>query len=191
MTNDKFEKFVRDNKEEFDFLEPSPQLWNKIENELEEKKTHSLNWWKLSNRAAAVVIIFIMSYYVHDFIAKQKESNIAINPEQQLADSIKNEFLETEAYYTLQVNLKLNEVNELANKHPEIIKDIRNDISDLDSIYKGLKSDLNDNIANEEIIEAMIQNYRIKLDILESILNEMKNSSTSKKEKNENDEYNL
>jgi hypothetical protein len=41
--------------------------------------------------------------------------------------------------------------------------------------------DLMDNIANEQIIEAMIQNYRIKLDILEGILSELKN---------ENNQYN-
>ena len=45
---------------------------------------------------------------------------------------------------------------------------------ELDSTYAQLKLDLKDNVANEQIIEAMIQNYRIKLQILEKMLDHLK-----------------
>jgi len=37
-------------------------------------------------------------------------------------------------------------------------------------VYEELKNDLDDHAANQEIIEAMIQNYRLRLGILEQIL---------------------
>jgi len=52
----------------------------------------------------------------------------------------------------------------------------------MDSIYSSLRKDLKDNINNKEVVEAMIQNYRIRLDILENMLQQIKgNESTEKK----------
>ncbi|MGD2034222.1 MAG: hypothetical protein PVF73_04140, partial [Bacteroidales bacterium] len=49
-------------------------------------------------------------------------------------------------------------------------EELQTDLSELDSIYEGLKDDLKDNIANHEVIEAMIQNYRLRIAILEDML---------------------
>jgi 3-hydroxyacyl-CoA dehydrogenase len=46
-------------------------------------------------------------------------------------------------------------------------------MSELDSMYYDLKSDLKDNMANQEVIEAIIENYRLKITILEDILTEI------------------
>jgi hypothetical protein len=47
---------------------------------------------------------------------------------------------------------------------------IEQDLAGLDSALVQLKRDLKDNISNAEVIEAMIQNYRLKLAILEEVL---------------------
>ena len=57
------------------------------------------------------------------------------------------------------------------------------ELVDLDQVYNDLKEDLKDNAANEEVIEAMIQNYRLKLDILEEMLVVLKQSNESQNEK--------
>jgi hypothetical protein len=57
----------------------------------------------------------------------------------------------------------------------------------LDSIRTDLKKDLKDNVANQEVIEAMIQNYRIKLQLLEDMLNLLKQNET-KSEKTKSNE---
>ena len=48
------------------------------------------------------------------------------------------------------------------------------DLEQLDEVYKELMNDLQDNADNEEVVQAMIENYRIRLQILEQILNEIK-----------------
>ena len=48
------------------------------------------------------------------------------------------------------------------------------DMEELDEVYNELKEDLKDNASNPEVIEAMILNYRVKLEILEDLLNQLK-----------------
>jgi hypothetical protein len=52
----------------------------------------------------------------------------------------------------------------------------------MDKVFEELKEDLRDNAANEEVIEAMIQNYRLKLDILEEMLYRLKQARQPQKD---------
>jgi len=47
-------------------------------------------------------------------------------------------------------------------------------MDELDEVYEELKEDLKDNASNPEVIEAMILNYRVKLEVLEDLLNQLK-----------------
>jgi hypothetical protein len=44
----------------------------------------------------------------------------------------------------------------------------------IDSICSEIKKDLKDNVANQDVIEALIQNYRIKIRLLEDMLELLK-----------------
>jgi predicted CopG family antitoxin len=50
---------------------------------------------------------------------------------------------------------------------------LEDDMEELDEVYLELKEDLKDNVSNPEVIEAMILNYRVKLEILEDLLNQL------------------
>ena len=80
------------------------------------------------------------------------------------------ELREAEMYYSGMIHTKLEEVKPLLREYPSLEEELNSDLSELDSIYSGLKSDLKDNIANHEVIEAMIQNYRLRISILEDML---------------------
>jgi len=57
-------------------------------------------------------------------------------------------------------------------------------MSHLDSLCTEIKKDLKDNVANQEVIEALIQNYRIRIRLLEdmlTILKENENKPAKKK----------
>jgi len=61
----------------------------------------------------------------------------------------------------------------------------------LDSVYADLRRDLKDNAANEEVIEAMIQNYRLKLEILEDVLSQMRQANNNHNNEEKDHEVNL
>jgi hypothetical protein len=94
---------------------------------------------------------------------------------------------ETEVYYKTQMNTLYLEAKPLLINQPVIARELKNDMAHLDSIRTDLKKDLKDNVANQEVIEAMIQNYRIKLQLLEDMLNLLKQNET-KSEKTKSNE---
>ena len=68
------------------------------------------------------------------------------------------------------------------------IDDLNYDMVELDKVFEELKNDLKDNSDNEEVIEAMIQNYRFKLQMLEEILLQLNKSKNSENEKSSSNE---
>ena len=59
MKTDTLEKFVIENRDQFDNMEPGPDLWQKIAPT--QPKTIDINWTKVLIRAAAIVVIFVSS----------------------------------------------------------------------------------------------------------------------------------
>ena len=56
---------------------------------------------------------------------------------------------------------------------PSLQEELNFDMTELDRVYIELKDDLKDNMANQEVVEAIIENYRLKISILEDLLTEM------------------
>ncbi|MDY0286521.1 MAG: hypothetical protein RBR21_10340, partial [Bacteroidales bacterium] len=81
-----------------------------------------------------------------------------------------HELQEAEAFYEARINQSKTRLASYSTQHPELLEEINNDLEQLSQVYEELKNDLDDHAANQEIIEAMIQNYRLRLGILEQIL---------------------
>jgi hypothetical protein len=143
-----------------------------------------INWKDISWKAAAVAVIFMASYYFHDYMASRNQAAGPMGGQNAGASIMVKELIEAEAYYSSQIDIKKDEVFQLAADNPEIRREIDMELVDLDRVFNELKEDLNDNAANEEVIEAMIQNYRLKLDILEEMLMVLKQSNESQNENN-------
>jgi hypothetical protein len=84
---------------------------------------------------------------------------------------------ETEFYYQNVFNSLYREAEPLLTSHPDINKELSEDISHLDSAYANIKKDLKDNVANQDVIEALIQNYRIRIKLLDDMLNMLKSEN--------------
>jgi hypothetical protein len=169
---DRLEKFILEHRPDFDIREPDPRLWGKIKAALGKEK--AINWKLVLKRAAIVILIFSASYMANEFIhhlqnGNSKDQSIVQMTRDQKIPGLK----ETEAYYANLVNLKMEEIKPIIANCPSIEQELKYDISELDSIYKELKNDLKDNMANQEVIEAIIENYRLKISILEDIMGEI------------------
>ena len=175
MSRDKLEKYILDHREQFDELEPDPALWDKIGSR--KAPVFRINWGGVAWRAAAVVAIFIGSYYFHDYMASRKpEKGFLAGKLDDMESPMVKELIEAEAYYTSQINMRKEEVFKLTANSPDVQREINTELVEMDKVFEELKDDLKDNADNEEVIEAMIQNYRLKLDILEEMLNRLQES---------------
>ncbi len=169
---DRLEEFISENREHFDIYEPGERIWKGIRKRQATRRVWHSGAGKALMRVAAVIVIFVASWVFHDYIDKQR----MMNGEKQDSGiyAAIPELRETEAYYNNLVSAKMKELQPYFRQVPGLGTEVRGDLSELDSAYASLKHDLKDNIANDEVIEAMIQNYRIKLEILENLLTELK-----------------
>jgi hypothetical protein len=180
---DKLEQFIEDNRDAFDsFSQPQAEkVWGKILEGRKKKKVKRVFLWYIS-RAAAVLLIFGLSYFFHDYIDRGRDARIAEKKRNDVYEQVP-ELKEAESYYSKLVTFKLEEMKPFLMNNPGIRKEVNVDLMELDSIYSSLKNDLKDNIANDQIIEAMIQNYRLKLRILEELQAELKPENSKENEK--------
>lgn len=175
---DSFERFVEEHRIEFDIHSPEEKIWAGIRKRIAPRAMKSHKWLRIVSRVAAVLLIFAASYAFHEFMDHRSEKKL-------LADDIYHlipELKEAEVFYTNQVNARLSELKPYLSSYPNLREEIHADLGELDLAYQSLKSDLKDNIANEAVVEAMIQNYRIKLEILEDLLIELKNEKNDEHE---------
>jgi len=179
MSPDKLEKYILDQRERFDDLEPDPAIWDRIDTK--RARVIRIDWKGIAWKAAAVVAIFTASYFFHDYMASRHQQDQGFMAEHMDDSSspIVRELIEAEAYYTSQINIRKEEVFRLTASTPDIQNEINTELVELDKVFNELKEDLKDNADNEEVIEAMIQNYRVKLDILEEMLYRLKQSHES------------
>jgi hypothetical protein len=186
MKRDRLEQFITENRDQFDLYDPGERVWNGIERRVQKKHRHP-DWKAIIWRAAAILVIFAASFLLQEYL--HRNELLTGRKDKKIRDVEIPELQEAEIYYTNMVDEKIEEIEPLLKNQPELNKGLKNDLAELDSIYAELQKDLIDNIANDEVVEAMIQNYRLKLQILEDLLGFLQ--ETSKNEQNENKESDI
>ena len=163
----KLEDFVKGRKGEFDSKLPSSDLWGEIESQLDENSKIKLSFWKIAASLAAVLLLGFLTTSVI------KKHDIRHSGYGNISDPELVSLLETETFYARKVSLSMDEINKCYHIYPELKSDLESDLDELDGMYKELKKDLKDNIYNREVIEAMIQNNRIRLKMVDRVLNQI------------------
>jgi hypothetical protein len=185
---DKLEKYIIENRDSFNVYEPGPAVWDKVQKSVKKTKVRTINWSTVMWRAA-IVVLFLATAFTLSVVLQLRNhgSNMA---DQKLMKKIP-ELAEAEAYYTTITKNKLEEINKHLNNDPELQKKFLKDVSELDKMYDNLKKDLLDNVETQEIVEAMIQNYRLKLEVLEEILKDLQNSEKTNEHEDKKVQYEL
>ena len=186
MKEDRLEQFIAENRDQFDLYDPDEKVWKEVSKTIH-KTQRFTNWKTVVWRAAAVIVIFAASFMFWEYM---NNSDMLIGRQEKKLQNLEiPELREAEIYYTNMVDNRLEELTPLIQQDPELQNELNNDLSELDSLYSELQKDLVDNIANDEVVEAMIQNYRLKLEILEDLLEKLQ--ETSKNEENEKNELEI
>ena len=165
--SDRLEDFVKQHQEQFDLHEPDPSIWLKINpaNASAMKERKPMRWLRV---AAAVAMIFAGTTAGFYFLS-------GVNYEAEgIGNEIYLEMQETEQYYNHMFSQRYDELKPYLVSNPVANEMLTTDMEELDNVYTELKEDLKDNASNPEVIEAMILNYRVKLEILEEVLNQLK-----------------
>ena len=180
----RLEDFIKMNREEFDDLEPSADLWTRIEKHLPaqetELKKHGSKTFSLGFvlRVAASVIV-VMGIGFAFYLKKEKKETIdlaAINPV----------YAQQQIQYTSLIETKRTELKSIAKSDPQLYKEFSSEIAKMDSTYKKLNDDLATSPNQERVLHAMIRNLQIQTEVLNQQLNVVEQFNKMKKEqKNE------
>lgn len=165
MNTDRLEEFIKTNREAFDQLEPSEKVWKKI-SKSKHKTRGMINYFL---RVAAVVTIAVVFTVVITKTSLFYSEDSVVQTE----DSELQELIEAEAFYASQVNIKMNEIRKCYDTFPEIKEEVETDLTELQEMYDVLKVDLKDNISKKEVIEAMIENNRFRLKMVDQVLEQI------------------
>jgi hypothetical protein len=163
---DRLEEQIRRNREDLDRYNAPEGLWKEIRKRLIKRNSTYRQW--LSIAAMFVVILGtglllfrpVFRWSDTNRRGKNDDSYLQLNPQLK----------ETEAYYNNLVNSLYSKATPLLTNNPEIRNELNTDLVHLDSICVDIKKDLKDNISNQDVVQALIQNYRIKIRILEDVL---------------------
>jgi len=180
----RLENFIKNNKEEFDELEPDFDLWNKIEKELtvkeavapkREAKTFTLGFVL---RVAAIVFVLMTIAFVF-YVKNEKPATPSLA-------QISPEYAQQQQHYARLVANKRSELKTLAKTDPELYTEFSGEIAKMDSTYKKLNNDLATSPNQERVLRAMIRNLQIQTEVLNQQLQVIEQFNQMKKEqKNE------
>lgn len=169
MKPDRLEKFVNENRHEFDQMEPSDRMWEAISEQLNEEpklRNPKFPWMKIAAVVVLALAIPTVIYHVKFSEQKQSAKAIQVDPEVQ-------ELIEAEAFYAHEVSGKLSEIQKCYKVYPELKMEIEGDLNELESMYLSLKRDLKENVSNKEVIEAMIENNRNRMKLVDDVLEQI------------------
>lgn len=155
------ERFIQENRTDFDSAVPSLKVWAQLDQHLDRQRPKGrVVWMKRLRAAAAVLLLLTAGGAMGAYLTNQ---NKAVD---SLSD-ISPEHAEMERYFSTQVEEKL---AKLASYHQDGI--VKADLEELDQAYEQLKKDLETapTGADEKIIQAMIETYQTKINILEQVL---------------------
>ena len=165
MQTDRLEDFIKENREAFDQLEPSEKVWKKISKP--ENKSVKMVSYLLRVAAVFTIAVIITVVVAKTGIFKSEEKTMLTE------DPELRELIEAEAFYASQVNEKMDEIRKCYDTFPEIKEEVETDLTELQEMYEVLKVDLKDNISKKEVIEAMIENNRFRLKMVDQVLDQI------------------
>lgn len=167
---DELKKLIEQNRQVFDSAEPSEGHFDKFEKMLMESKqtkSRSMVWPTLLKVASIAVLMVLSGLYVTE--------HFFLNNEPVLANT-KSEFNEAQQYYIHLVDQRIGDIEKmegfLSSEQKEMLV---NEMSEMDAMYKKLQKDYKAMPNDPRIIQAMLQHYQMKMDILNRIVNDLEN----------------
>lgn len=180
------EEIIRSNKSFFEDAEPSEGHMERFNRKLEMRfhagavKRSIVPY--LLKAAVVTLLVTLSSLWTWDHFIRPGRNMMTLG-------DVSPEYREVENYYLHQVNLMEDEIGNInLSDDPEHKEMLMTEMKSMDSVYVQLKKELKANPNDERIINAMIEHYQTKVEVMTYIINQLKairneNQNTSEDEK--------
>ncbi|GAB3333170.1 hypothetical protein GCM10027299_40380 [Larkinella ripae] len=165
---DRLERFVRDNREDFDVFEPRADLWKDLEKGLGHKERplwfglNSPAWmgrrmvWQMAATLLLVAGLGSFWYFNSQYGVTDQPDVVAFDPT----------YARTVQQYTRLIEDKRGELKTVLESDPALYQQFAADLDRLEKTYQNLKQELPKTPNQEIMIQAMVQNLKMQIDLL-------------------------
>lgn len=180
---DQLDKIFRDHREAFE-EEPTEGHFTRFEEKLDQlhagkkRKLNAFPFWKI----ASVVIIVLLSANLLIYLLPGK-------PEKSVPQFANSELNETANFYTVRINTGMSQLKQMADQgigSEKELAQIKKEMDEMDKLYQDLQKEYSKNPNDERVVNAMIEYYQTKLNIINTIKTDLENVKTIKNKNHEN-----
>lgn len=166
---DNFEKHIRENSTLFDeHKADKAKLWAKIESKLDDTKPKVIPLWKSPMLRIAASVLIILGLSVFSTMGDDAQNGFA---SQELQD--------IDMHYKSLVSFQVQLVQDHPKLSDEDKKEFLSFMDELDEEYKLLKLEMEKNLDNGRILEAIVGNYKKRIELIENLLKQINDSKTN------------
>jgi hypothetical protein len=183
------EDIIRENKGHFNGNEPIDghlERFNwKLEKRLHNQATRRSIVPYLLKAAVVTVLVTLSSLWTWDQFIRTDKGGMALG-------DVSTQYKEVENYYVHQVNMMEGELQNVDfGTNPEQKEMLQNEMKSMDSTYVQLQKELKANPNDERIINAMIEHYQTKIEVLSYIVDQLKAIRNENQNKPEDEKVSL
>ncbi len=161
---DNLEKYFKKHRQAFEKDAPEDEVWQRIGNKLDARDKMKSGggdnaysrYWKV----AAIILLVLSTVLVWDKM-QQENGNYPVAQSTFEAD-----FDRVEAYYTTLIAEKRSSLHLSENVSAELLEAFDEDLSKLEAMYQQLKEDYKNAPETGTLADAMVQNLRMRIEIL-------------------------
>jgi len=179
-TGNSLEKFIKENRRDFDSFEPPADLWNKIEAGLDQKtkaKPLKDRVVKLKFVLRIAALFLLISTIGVVYINRKTKGSVDIA-------SINPELAKQQSRYASIIEYKREELVQIKSQEPQLYHEFSTEIAKLQANYRKLQRDLKTSPNQEMTLRAMIKNMQVQADVLNQqllIIQQLKQLKTEQK----------
>lgn len=194
-TKDPFERFIGDNRSEFDNEIPGKQVWEQLESRLPMQKQvrrftrNELIRWTAVAALLVAILTSIYFLYIKNSHEQQPVSGdqLSNNPVKGLEEtgSINPEYAVLFQQVSASVQNRQELLKAAATGLPELYQQFEKDLAVLDSSFRSLRNQAGQTPNRDVLIKAMIQNLQLQSELLERQLQVIQEFKQPQKTNNE------
>jgi hypothetical protein len=183
------EDIIRNNKDFFEDEEPSEGHLERFNRKLATRFQSNVNKRSivpyLLRAAVVTLLVTLSSLWTWDHFIRSGSTRMTLG-------QVSPQYKEVENYYIHQVNMMEGEIINIDLKNsPEQKSILLKEMKSMDSVYVSLQKELKANPDDERIINAMIEHYQTKLEVMTYIVNQLKTIRNSNQNNTENEKVRL
>lgn len=170
---DNFEKHIRENAAQFnEHKADRAKLWANISAELHQPEPKVIPIWKrpMLRIAASIVLLLGIAGFIGLSILRGGTTE---------TQYVSKELLEIDMHYKGLVSYQVQLVQNNPNLSEMDKAEFLSFMDDLDAEYETLREEMRNNLDNERVLEAIVANYKKRIELIENLLRQLNDAKKS------------